>query len=502
MALDFARIVAGWKRFLALWAALAVGCGMVLAGIGIYQRRDLYGGDAKALIGLRLSAEMQKAAEQAGDGINGQTNRYAEIAGISRIQSPTIVARAMDHLGLGISQLDKIRSGITIQDVLSDESNEDILIYRTLLSKNSLSLEAAQQAAGFSVSAAKFIVSLNYRKTNLSRTDAVQLLDEIIRCYRDSFEAENNGLFLPEEISADVPAGIAERIDFYREQLGQIQAWLQERVYIEATGQPWETLRESFNGWQDKHGGLLTGLFRSGTTGFTMADLLDKTEMLRTDLLSAEAYVSMAPVFSGSLQEEQNRLLAQKDELFRTQKLLQSRYSALENTVKNYEREVSVHYLAVEGAHSSGAETSDAYDALILEMTDLQAQTADVSAALRENQKKLSRLETAESASPSQQEEAEGLLDALEERISALRDQLIVTAEEYQQEAVHPNTVEILVPAGASGNGLISSQWKRRILILEAVLLIAWLGIGVGYGLKESVLNEKKDRLAEAGNET
>ena len=197
MALDFAHIVAGWKRFLALWAALAVGCGAVLAGIGIYQRRELYGGDAKALIGLSLREEalpgdeVDPAEERAADDL-------AKKAGITRLQSPTLIARALTNLGLGLGQLDRIRSGIIVQDVLSDEDYEKIMIYRALLSKNSLSLEAAQQATRVRVSAGRFLVSLNYRKTNLSRAEAVQLLDEILHCYRESFEAENNELALPE----------------------------------------------------------------------------------------------------------------------------------------------------------------------------------------------------------------------------------------------------------------------------------------------------------------
>ena len=84
------------------------------------------------------------------------------------------------------------------------------------------------------------------------------------------------------------------------------------------------------------------------------------------------------------------------------------------------------------------------------------------------------------------------MLNAVKAKYRALTDRLTVTAKEYQGEAVRPNTVEVLVPATASGTGMISSQWRRTILILEAVLLIAWLGAGIGYGLKQSVQDEKK----------
>ena len=490
MALDFAHIVAGWKRFLALWAALAVGCGAVLAGIGIYQRRELYGGDAKALIGLSLREEalpgdeVDPAEERAADDL-------AKKAGITRLQSPTLIARALTNLGLGLGQLDRIRSGISVQDVLSDEDYEKIMIYRALLSKNSLSLEAAQQATRVRVSAGRFLVSLNYRKTNLSRAEAVQLLDEILRCYRESFEAENNELALPEGIAAEAPAGYAESVRFYTEQLDALRNWLRNRVFTEATGELPEQLTESFASWQSRHPELLAGLFRSRTTGYTMLDLLEETELLmRTDLCGAAGFIQMTPVFAGDVSAELEKTKARLDAEENGQQLLQSRYSALEETLKTYEREPSIHYLAVDGQAGSG--TRDAYDRMVLEMTALQAQMAEQSAMIREDQKLISRLEAAENASPEALDRANEMLNAVKAKYRALTDRLTVTAKEYQGEAVRPNTVEVLVPATASGTGMISSQWRRTILILEAVLLIAWLGAGIGYGLKQSVQDEKK----------
>ena len=149
-------------------------------------------------------------------------------------------------------------------------------------------------------------------------------VSEILRCYRESFEAENNELALPEGMAAEAPAGYAESVRFYAEQLDSLRNWLRNRVFTEATGELPEQLTESFASWQSRHPELLAGLFRSRTTGYTMLDLLEETELLmRTDLCGAAGFIQMTPVFAGDVSTELEKNKARLDAEENGQQLLQ-----------------------------------------------------------------------------------------------------------------------------------------------------------------------------------
>ena len=134
-------------------------------------------------------------------------------------------------------------------------------------------------------------------------------------------------------------------------------------------------------------------------------------------------------------------------------------------------------------------------------MLSLQEETAGISRTIQEAQKQKARLETADGASAAEADQVAALLEAVEKKVRILGEQLTVMVEDYRKSAFRENTVKLLVAASAPEAEMISGQWRRTILILEAVLLIVWLGAGVGYGLKQSSVAGAK-RYQESGEDS
>ena len=505
MKLDLSEVIAGLKRFLALWLALAVGLAGVIAGAGIFLRRAAYAGNVTALIELALADET------------------AEVD-VTRLQDAVIVEKAMNNLGLNAKALNDVRRGLSVAGILSDEQYEQQTVYKSLLSKSSVSLETIQSMMAFSTRATRHLVSLDYSELGYDRKTAVRLLNEILLCYREDFEQTHNaaGTVGVTFATADYSAyDYAEAVEAYSTLLENVRAALRDSIYYRETGAHLDGTVD-FDAWKAQRGESAPESFRAASTGFTLEDLLSQAEQLRdTDLTDLAAEVNVHSVSGKDTAAEiahYRWLLAEEE---RAEKALEERVSVLTASAAAYRREPAVYTGAEQGTLVTSTSSTDAgttttstltkqvdldasalpdpatldpYDTMIAEILDLQKQISVRKTTIRYDRSMLERLEAKQAAGEAgetaEKEKADAMLAAFGAKAEAFLSSLTATLEEYNRDAVKANAVNILVPATAKIPGLTGSGWPRILILTEAVLLLGWLAAGLIYGLKQS--NPKK----------
>ncbi len=512
MKLDLSEVIQGLKRFLAVWLVLAVGVAGLVAGGGIFLRHTAYTGNASAIIEISLAQDALPLAEP----VN---------VDVTRIQDAAIVQKAMIRLGLDLANLDKVRKGLSISSVLTQDQYEQQSLYKNLLSKNTANLETLQSMLDNSTQPRRHIVSLNYSELGYSRETARMLLDEILLTYRAGVEQEFNAaeqlgsIFTSME---DASWDDLETVEMDRNILARIRSYLAENIYYRKTGIRLDASLIDFDAWALENREALRSDFRSRVTGYTLEDLLSRADLLRdTDLRDLAAFVNL-----NLISDQEPSVLAgawewrlESDSRRTTE--LEAGYRTLAGILKDYNRTPAV-YTGEESNQTTTRITSttrtttdnnttvqtqitkvtspladqimlaslDTYDRMVLDQLSRKEQIVEADGAVRYDRRMLERMNGAESASDETRQKAAEMLAAFRGKLTALLSDVSATMEDYSRIAVKANTVNVLVPASVPPMSLTSGGWVQILLIAEVLLLLGWMAAGIVYGLKQS--NPKK----------
>ncbi len=469
MNIDLFAIGQGLMRYLALWLALALVVGCVIGGVGILRRGSAYGGNATALIEFSVTSKDITVSNE-----------------VSGIQTATVIEQAMTNLDMDVKELDKVREGLSISNVLTSEAYDQMsLYYKAAMDKGNL--EAVSEMLKTAGKTNRYMISLNYRNTTLTRDQAVLLLNEILLVYRDSFEKQYNQLPLLGNFAAALDLSkysFNNSIRIFRNQIRQMEAYLSKRAIS----------------------GIKT--FRSGLTGYKVEDLKDRLSMLRTtDLNTTAAYIYVNSVTAGDAEAEITNYQWQIEEERRALNLATEKFNSLKADIAAYEKDPEVYSTTEGSTTTSTAETTsldtnlltnrtglDAYDNMIADMVVLQDEIAEHNTNIREFESIIERMRQQGSSQEELTVRAREMLTSLTAKVSQLNLDINNTVQEYQDHAVKNNSVNILVTANARSAALTEGNWVKLLLAAEAVLLVVWLVAGIAWGIRSA--NQRKDTAA------
>ena len=457
--IDFYLIGDYLKRFFVLWLALAVALGSIAAAFGMWAQSTTYSGDAKALIGFEF-----EGAENGLDP-NGQP------LDVSKISSPMVVTEAMNGLGLDLLKLDNVRTNLKISGVIADDKRDELnMLYSILASKGSADM--VQTLLDVGTGATRYIVSFDYLHAGISRDMGVELLNEIVNSYRTYFDNTYN---------YNLALGSAVNVIDYR-----------DYDYAEAVNIFSNTLKaieEYITAVQSSQ----TTDFRSSETGYSFADLLATTELLKeVELDRISSYVVINSVTKSSVQDATSHYEWLIEELNQQKTVELAHQASLIQSLAEYEKD-PVLYSSTPDQKTDKKEPGY-YDSMVKELLESQQLTSEYSRSISYYESVIEGFRSSNVARASALEQADEYLASLSRQVNDLIDNVSTTANEYYQKAAFVNTVQVLVPAVAASKRVITDNTIKMVAVVEVVILLAYLALAVAKGLKDA--NPRRPRAA------
>ena len=137
-----------------------------------------------------------------------------------------------------------------------------------------------------------------------------------------------------------------------------------------------------------------------------------------------------------------------------------------------------------------------AYDDLVSQKIDTQKTISSYSKNIRYYNSIISAFNKSRTSSKEEIAKAEDYLSVLNDRLQKLIDNTNKTAEEYYSNVAFANAFKVLVPASCSQKEVVTSNMKMPVLMSEALLFVAYIGIIV-VGSIVSANKKKKENTAD-----
>ncbi|MBR3097970.1 MAG: hypothetical protein IKH18_00165 [Clostridia bacterium] len=471
--LDLYQIGSGFRRFLALWLALAVIVGLLGTGIGLFARKNAGANTVNTLIDHSLTT-----------GISSRLDLSESMEGI---RSSATVSAAMTELGYELKNLNTVRNCLTVTGVMPDEAYDQMTLYYNLLSKNNANTQTVQSLLATNSVTTRYIVAFRYKEAGYTQEEGARLLDAIVGKYRTAFDQKyNTNAALGNPIAAvdyteyDYP----EAVSVFKSMLKNIRNYLQRARNSQKT------------------------VFRSEKTGYTLQDLQEQADLLKkVDLNRISSYIDINSITKKEREEANIYYEWLIREQQRQKDVLEARYKSLSDSVKAYEKDPEV--FAGTGSRNNEKAASiildrderakypnyednlNVYDAMILEMLDTQEQISEYNTTIRYYESVREKLNGSEKILQDNIDTAESYLEDFNRRVTGLVDDVNRTVTEYSDRAVKANAVKVLVPATSNSPKLTDGGWVKYIIIAEGLLFVCYIAAVVIYGLKMS--NRRKE---------
>ena len=433
------------KRFLLIWIVIAIIIATIVPTYVTLFQSDQYK-NLRAMISFNYS------------GIeNGKAPDGSEFD-VYTLKNPAVVQAALTEIGEDLSQLEKVRQGITIEGVVPDNIIDKKTGYKSLFEQGSI--KALEEINAISYFSTQYVLTFNYSKTTFKGEQAVELFNTILEKYRRYF-FETYGF--NEALGSAVTAidyknyDYSEAIDVFDSTLSSLQDYVTNLSKTDTTR------------------------FRSSQTGYTFADLSQAIKTIREvnlDLISSYVTVNNVTKDANALMDYYNYRI---EVLTRDRNVQQEYLQAVTDALGNYEKDTVV----VMGAGDSTtgnlqySQGSEEYNNLVNQRVEAQRTVATRTQQINNYQQRILALKGKSVATQDKIDKTEADLEALDVQVNDLLDKVNVTADEYYQTVFLSNSYQILVPA--SGAGLHSTknivQYSMQpILIGEALVFVLYFG--------------------------
>ena len=452
--IDLSLILSYLKRFFVLWLALAVVLGSFTLAVSSWRKNVTYIGDAMALITYTFD-EAAKGLAPDGSELDP-----------AKIQSPTVVEKALNSLQIDLGTMDKVRTNLKIEGVMSDESYDRMTLYNNMLARStSVNMELIRSLLNTESGATRYIVSFNYLRAGFSRQQGVELLNAILDSYRQEFEVTYNynmALGSSLEVVDYSDYDYAETITIFTNTLDDMETYLKDLEESDTAG------------------------FRSSLTGSTFDDLLLRLSALRDiDLDQAAAYITGNGVTRNGAEREIAHYEWLIEELNRQKAVKDARLASLTESIAAYEKDPVI-YTSGENTEAMNQDSSEYYDQLVSNKIDTQAQISRYLRTIRFYQREIEILQADRTVSQQVRDRADEYLESLDEAVRQLLTDVKRTADDYYSKAAFSKTVQVLVPAMAESPSLTSGNMKKGLVLTEGLLFVLYLGAAVIMGVKAS----------------
>lgn len=445
LLISISDVLKNMKRYLAVWLVAAIVFGIITACYVSYKTSS-YSAPINALVSFSY------------DGIEKGKDPSGRDFDINSVKNPTVVTAALTELNMDISHLDGIREGITFSGFIPEDAINRITAYKSVYESGANgSLSAAEAMLDVTYYPTKFEINFDYSKAGLSRKDGVQVLNQILECYKDYFYDQygfNSSLGIAVPAVSYTDYDYAEQVDVFRTTLETLERYIKQLANDDTT------------------------LFRSTATGYTFNDLYQAATTIESiDLDRISSYISV-----NNITNDKEASIAYYDyrieNLTRTQAQLEERLASVNASIAQYQKDAVIILNGGDSPDASYTQTSDEYDKLFENYNSISTDLASTKQNIEFYKARREALNGDRNATSKQKEQVEADLASLSEKLSNLVSLTEQTADEYYEDVAFANAYSILVPAvnsvGATLHSIISSC-LMPVIMVEALVFVVYL---------------------------
>ena len=467
--ISLSTIIKQLKRFLVLWLVIAIIAGILtfsLSAIKTFSKTN----PAKALVSFSYSG-IEKGLDPSGRKFD-----------INSMKNPLVIERTLTKLGFDLEKVESIRESITFDSKIPQDAYERLTTYKSVMETASNgNLAAAQSMLDVTWYPTQFTVYFDFGKAGFNRTDGVEFLNTMLKCYSDYFyeqygynESLGAAVKVVEYDSYDYP----QQIDVFRDSLRRVRNYIASLSSDDTTA------------------------FRSSVTGYSFNDLSEYAKTVYSiDLDRISSYISV-----NNVTKDKDSALAYYDyrieNLNRDKEEYSERLSSIDSSISQYQKDNITVY--GDNVNTESTVHSDQYDSLFRQKTQVQASLAQVKQDINFYESRKEALKNNKNSSKANIEKVEADIKSLSEKVSQIVDLTQKTADDYYENVQFAHAYNILIPASrsvAAGLSEAVSSSIKLIVIIEALIFVLYLLIVAISSLKIDVLKRVKARAALADDD-
>ena len=455
-------IISNIKKYFLVWVVAAVVAFVLpIAGSAIFsadQHKEM-----TALVSFTYSG-IEKGKDPNGNVFNANS-----------IKAPDVIEAALTKLNHPLKELEIIRKNIKIEGLVPSDTIDRLTVYNGILETGtSGTIQAAEQILETSYYPTQFTVKFNYADTSYSNAEAVEVFNTILECYRDYFFEKygyNEALGSAVSTIGYTDYDYAEAVDLFNSTLSTL------RSYVNALS------RED------------TTRFRSSVTGYTFADLSKSIEVIQSmdlDLISSYITVNNVTKDKAALIDYYKYRI---DSLTRQKTVAEENLAVVTASIEAYEKDtVMIFGNGTENTDTQYSQGSETYNNLFQKRINAQNEVSTITQQISFYTTRMNTLNSKPAGNSDEKERVEADLAKINEKITALIEQINLTSDEYYNTVSFANAYNILVPASTSSVvRTLKDVIKDSIIpifVLEALLVAGYLCVV----LVSAMLDENKKK--------
>ncbi|MGN0622167.1 MAG: lipopolysaccharide biosynthesis protein [Porcipelethomonas sp.] len=446
-SLSISSIIVMMKKFFSVWIAISIIMALIVFVFSAVNHKASR---------LPLTALVSFTYEGIESGLDPSGNSFD----INSMKSPTVIEAALTELERPLDELESIRKNITFEGIMPDDAVDRISAYKSIFDNSSnSSLAAAQAMLETSYYPTQYKVYFDYANTNYSGQEAAQIINTILKCYRDYFlkqfgynEAMGNAIT---SVDYDV-YDYAEAVDVFDSTLKTMKNYVSNLSASDTTR------------------------FRSNTTGYTFSDLSEAISTLQTiDLDVISSYITV-----NNITKDKESLMTyyqyRIDSLERSKKVYEDQLAAINDSIDNYQKDtITILGNENEGVDTSSTIASPAYDKMFEEKLQKQTELSTAKQQIVYYQERMDALKDKPAGTSAQAEKVVSDLSALNDKINKLIDDVNKTSNEYYENVAYSNAYNILVPANSSEISTVKNIISFSLVplaVAEVCILVLYFG--------------------------
>lgn len=454
------------KKYFLIWVIAAV-VAFVLPIVG------------SAIFSADQHKEMTALVSFTYGGIERGLDPNGSVFDVNSIKTPDVIEAALTKLNHPLGELETIRRNIKIEGIVPSDTIDRLTIYNGILENGtSGAIQAAQQILESSYYPTQFTVTFNYADTEYSNSEAVEVFNTILECYRDYFFEKygyNEALGSAVSTIGYTDYDYAEAVDIFNSTLSTL------RSYVNTLS------RED------------TTRFRSATTGYTFADLSKSIEVIQSmdlDILSSYITVNNVTKDKDALIDYYEYRI---DSLNRQKTIAEENLAVISASIEGYEKDtVMIFGNGTENTDTQYYQGSETYNSLFQQRINAQDELSTITQQINFYTTRMNTLKSKPAGSSAEKERVETDLAKINDKINDLLEKINLTADEYYNTVSFANAYNILVPASTSSvvrtlKDVIKDS-LIAIFVLEALLVVAYICVV----LVTAMIDENKKRTGVA----
>ena len=448
------------KKYFLVWFLVSVIVGGLIVGLSIFFSTTS-STPVRALVSFNY------------DGIEKGKNPDGTDFDANSLKNPTVIEAALRDCNMDLDLLESVRTGIQIDGIVPENTINRLTAYSKVFENATNGMPAAQAILDESWFSTQYKISFNFKEVDISRSDAVQLLNSMLDQYK---------LYFFKLYGYNEPLGsalgalnyedydYAEAVDMFSDSLAKLRRYINSLATDDTTR------------------------FRSSVTGYTFADLRDTINTvsdLDLDLISS--YITV-----NNVTKDKDRVEAyyeyRIENLGRKKIEYQEKLESLEASIASYVKDDV--YIFNDSYNTQSTTASAQYDKMISQKISTQCDLSHTTQQIEYYNQRLTALRRTIVGSTDKKQKVEEDLKKLNERVKKLTELVKETADDYYENIALSNAYSILVPASSDVKTTVKNGISDALLPvigLELVLLMSYLG----YCFFKSIIEEtKKKRLA------